>query len=118
MTGRNDGVHELVSMFDTAGDAVAAEVRKVLFRGGMNVKRAATAAATRELGVHRINMDIEQGDDEIAAVIESEGPGGAIMEFGTPTLPGGRPFLGPALAKEAPNFEQFVGQAVAKALRR
>lgn len=110
---------DLAGFADWLGEAaenVTAEVRKSIFKGGMNIKREAQSLAPKALRADQINMEVEDGG--LTAMVETRGVGGAIMEFGTPTLPGGQPFLGPALEIEARDIEKNVGDAVAKGLRK
>lgn len=108
----------LAQFFEQAGADVRDEVRKVTFKGGMNVKRKAQSLAPRRVphGTD-INMEIKDSGDEIAAEVETRSGFGAIMEFGSPTLPGGRPHMLPALESESEAFEKFIDQAVTKLFR-
>lgn len=103
---------DVAAMFIRAASEVHGEIRKTVFKGATNVKRTARVLAPKHLHANAITFDIEDSGDEIAAVIETKGVGGAIFEFGTPSLPGGRPFMLPALEPEGENLEKFVGQIV------
>jgi hypothetical protein len=108
---------DVAAMFHRAGSEIAGEVRKTVFKGALNVKKTAVGLAPKHLHTDDITFEIEDSGDEIAAVIETRGKGGAIFEFGTPSLPGGRPFLLPALEPEGDNLEKYVSEIVAGLFR-
>ncbi len=103
---------DVAAMFIRAASEIRGEIRKTVFKGASNVKRTAIGLAPKHLRTDDITFEIDDSGDEIAAVIETRGKGGAIFEFGTPSLPGGRPFMLPALAPEGENLEKFVGGIV------
>lgn len=127
-----DGLDEVVTAFETAAKQIQPELRKTVYRGAMNVKRAAVAGAPSDRkvpGIRRINVDIATGGargrssrssvvggDEVRADVEALSPLASIIEFGAPTLPGGRPFMGPALETEREPLPRAVDAVVAKLL--
>lgn len=93
-------------------------VRAVMFRAGMNVKREAKKKAPKHVyKAHEIDVDVKTGRGVTTVTIETASPLGTIIEFGTPTLPGGRPYIGPACKAEAEVVERFLIAAVNRALR-
>lgn len=93
-----------------AARALHGQVRAAVFKGAIETKRAAIPLAPRFLGVPQIAFEVTENDgaDEIAAVVETSGVGGAIAEFGSPTMPGGRPFMGPAFRDQVEATERAV----------
>lgn len=119
----------LAADLDRHAGHVGTDVAAVVRRGALNVKRDAQAFATGiSYAPHypaSIGYDIE-GDGryaQIEAVIgpdkdKPQGALGNILEYGVPsqnTEP--RRHLGPALDREAPNFEKALGDVVEKVLR-
>lgn len=117
MTVEVDGADELVRELREAADKIDPAIREALVESSGRVKVAATAAATRHLGVRRVfDRWTKQGAGAIERAVETKGAGGAIFEFGTPSLPGGRPFMGPALEPERTALPEAVEKAVREVL--
>lgn len=95
-----------------AAGALPGKIRGTVFKGAMEIKTKAASLAPDFLGNPRITFEIVTDGDSIAAEIETEGKGGAIGEFGSPTFPGGRPFMLPAARTQADPTEQAVDQII------
>lgn len=95
-----------------AAGALPGKLRGTVFKGGMETKKRAINLAPKHLGTDNIHFEMEQDADSNTAVVETRGVGGSIFEFGTPTLPGGRPFMLPALRPEGPVLEESVDQII------
>lgn len=117
---------ELAADLRGAGLRIGVDALGVVHRGANNIQRDAreTAASGPRHPFYpaSITYDVEIEADRIVAEIgpDKDLPQGAlgnIEEFGTSTLPP-RSHLGPALDREEPKFEHFMGEIGAKALDR
>lgn len=110
-----EGADELAAAFRKAGSEIRGELRKTLFKGAQGVKKRAQASAPKQLDTSKISHEMTSSGGELMETIETKGVGGAIFEFGTPTLPGGRPFMLPALEPEESALPDAV-QAIVERL--
>ena len=99
------------------------EMRRVVFRGAMNVKRdwrsnvSATAGRRARAYAGSIGFDLDNGD--VTATVEAKGGGstfGAILEYGTATSPPHNDAKR-ALDKEQPNFVKAVEKVAREFLK-
>jgi hypothetical protein len=116
MSGNTD-IDGLVKLFEQAGSEIKGEVRKTVFKGAQNVKRRAADLAPDVYMASKIDFEIDDSGDEVSADIENQSPLGDVLEFGSPTNPGGRPFMLPALDPEGESLEKYVGLIVDKLFR-
>lgn len=116
MSGQPD-IDALVRDFMRAGSRIKPEVRKTVFKGAQNVKKRAQNLAPNVKGADRISFEIEDSGSDVVADIETKSGFGAILEYGGPNNPGGRPYMLPALRPEEPTLEHFVGEIVDRLLR-
>lgn len=115
-------VNNLARNLSLVGRELDDKVSKVVYRGGMNIKRewAANARAVGHIGSRlagSLNVDVQDGGR--AAEIEALGGGaafGAIIEYGTATSPP-RDCAKRALDKEAPRFEKALEKVAADVLK-
>lgn len=127
VTVTSAGLHELRAVLDDAGDEIVAEGKKVVGRGSYNIKqdwkrrwsgleRAGGLPSTISYDVRskgtlihgEIGPDLDRG---------GQAPLGGFLEneYGTPwSAP--QPAGAPALAAEAPKFEQALGDLAVKLL--
>jgi hypothetical protein len=117
------GALELADAWDEAADRADKELRPVVSRGALNIKKATQA----KWAGHRhdptlaasVSYDLDDRNGSLGAEIgpdKARTPGaplGTIYEYGTPrTAP--QPALNPALDAEAPRFENAAGDAAEK----
>lgn len=100
-----------------AGDDLSAELVLVAAKAGQNIKTGATEAAPDSVRRSPISYEVEVDGNSVTVSVESESPFGAIQEYGTPSNPGGSPFMTPAFEDEVPKFEKYALAALAKVLR-
>lgn len=112
----NPDIDRLVRDFNRAGSQVKREMRKTVFKGAQNVKKRAQYLAPNVKGADQISFEIDDTGDDVTAEIETRSGFGAILEYGGPNNPGGRPYMLPALRPEAPVLEQFVGDIIDRLL--
>lgn len=98
-----------------APDLLDAEVHAVLFKGAMKIKKAANKRAPKPIR-RSVQFEMADADDGVEVVIETKSEFGAIFEFGTPTNPGGSPFMEPSVEEDADEIEKFLLKAGRKAL--
>lgn len=114
----------VAASIDRAAGLAPREVRAVVQRGALNIKRDAQKRIGRgpylPAYARSISYDIRDNPAGSWAEIgpnkdRPQGPLGNVLEFGAP----GKapiPHLAPALAAEAPRFERVLEDAVLKAL--
>jgi hypothetical protein len=118
-----EGALELADAWDAAEARADDELRPVVSKGALNIKKqtAATWAGHRhapDLGRSVTYDDPAVEGESIVTEIgpdkdRRQGPLGTIYEYGTPNN-APRPALNPALDTEAPKFEQAAGDAAEK----
>ena len=111
---------------DAAAGEVAPEIREVIQRGAVNIKRqlvSEMAASTHFKGAaSSITYDTTIGTDGISAEIGPDkskggGPLANIAYFGTPRGGGTVPDPKLALEAEVPNVEKYIGDLVDRLLK-
>lgn len=111
MASAVEGLDEMLS-FLRAASKVGPEIKKSVYRGANNVAREAQANATRHakrFGRPKVTL-VDGGD--ISADVETTSGFGAIDEFGTPSWPGGRPTMLPALETEREELPDQVEKII------
>lgn len=114
----------LQASIDQAVAVTPGQVRAVVQRGALNIKRDAQARIGRgpHLPAYARAISYDSHETPIGAWAEigpdkdkAQGPLGNILEYGDPTH-APIPHLAPALAEEAPRFERALEDVVTKAL--
>lgn len=119
-----EGALELAEAWDAAADRADEELKPVVSKGGLNIKKQAaeTWAGHRhapDLGKSVTYDDPHEDGPSLVTEVgpdkdRRQGPLGTIYEYGiengTLTV-APRPALGPALDAEEPRFEQAAGDA-------
>lgn len=118
-----DGALELAAAWDAAEARADDELKPVVSKGALNVKKAtqATWAGHRHAPALAAAVSYDDPRVEGEAIVTEIGPDkdrrqgalGNIYEYGTPNN-APRPALNPALDAEAPKFEAAAGDAAEK----
>lgn len=126
-----DGLDRLSYDLEQAADRIDEEVKKVVGQGCLNIKKDVQAQWRRVFHPNShlkhlwksVSYDVTKtpGSDiihgEVGPVLtRKQGPLGGIAEEGTVNNAPASPALGPALLKESPKFEEFVGKVAQELL--